>query len=140
VFLNGTLWATRSGAPADTQAPTATLTSPTGGESWTAGSQHAVTWAATDNVGVATVDLAYSTDGGATFPGVIATAVANTGTFNWTLPTLLTATARVRATARDAAGNAGADSSHADFAITGWTITASAGPNGAVAPSGAVVV
>ncbi len=120
--------------------PTVTVTSPVGGESWGAGTQHAVTWTASDNVGVTSVDLAYSLDGGASFASPIATGLANTGSFNWTLPGVLSSTARVRVTAHDAAGNVGADSSHADFAITGWTVTASAGANGTIAPSGAVVV
>ena len=60
----------------DTQAPVVTVTSPVGGESWSIGSVHNITWTATDNVTVASVDLALSTDGGATFPTAIATGIA----------------------------------------------------------------
>ena len=49
-------------------APVVAVTSPDGGETWKAGSTHAITWSATDAVGVTSVDLAYSTDGGASFP------------------------------------------------------------------------
>ncbi len=124
----------------DTEAPVVNVTSPVGGETWAAGSSHAVTWAATDNVVVASVDLALSTDGGATFPTNIATGLANTGTYTWAVPVTLTSTARVRVRACDGTGNLGADSSAANFAITGWTVSASAGPNGAIAPSGALAV
>jgi uncharacterized repeat protein (TIGR02543 family) len=124
----------------DTQAPVATLTSPVGGESWAVGSTHNITWTATDNIVVANVDLALSTDGGATFPVAIASALANTGTYAWTLPFTPSATARVRVTAHDGFGNPGADSSHVNFAIAGWTVTASAGANGTITPSGAIVV
>ena len=124
----------------DTEAPTVTVTSPTGGESWAAGSSHAITWTATDNVVVASVDLALSTDGGATFPTSIAAGIANSGTFAWSVPVVLTSSARVRVHAFDGTGNVGSDSSHANFAITGWTITASAGANGTIAPSGSVPV
>jgi hypothetical protein len=140
IFLNGTVWATRSGAAADTQAPVVTVTAPVGGEAWPVGSAQAITWTATDNVGVAAIDLAYSTDGGASFPNPIATGLANTGTYAWTVPTVLSTTARVRATAHDVAGNAGADSSHADFAITGWAITATPGAHGQILPAGTTVV
>src|SRR5262249_38226396 len=119
---------------------TVALTSPIGGESWGVSSVHAITWTATDDVGVTTVDLALSTNAGATYPTAIATGLANTGTFAWTLPLTLTNQARVRVTAHDAASNSGTDASPANFAITGWTINASAGANGAIAPSGVSIV
>jgi len=130
---------TINGTP-DTTPPVVTVTSPTGGEAWGAGTSHAITWTATDNVVVSTVDLALSTDGGSTFPTTLATGLANSGTFAWTVPLVLTSTARVRVHAFDGSGNVGSDSSHANFSITGWTVTASAGPNGNIAPSGVVAV
>ena len=95
------------------------------------------TWNATDNTGVNSIDLAWSADGGATFPNAIATGIPNTGTFAWTPAGLPTATARVRVRAYDSGGNVAADSSAANFALTSWTITASAGTNGSIAPAGA---
>ncbi len=139
LFLNASLWASRRTA-GDVTAPTVSVTSPVGGETWKAGSSHAITWTASDNVGVTAVDLAYSTDGGATYPNTIATGLSNTGTYAWTVPNAPSATVRVRATARDAAGNSGAGASAANFTIDRWTITASAGTNGTISPSGAVAV
>jgi len=136
---SGGLTLTINGTP-DTQPPVVSVTSPAGGEAWGAGTSHAITWTATDDVVVNTVDLALSTDGGATFPTSIATGLTNSGTFSWTVPLVLTSTARVRARAFDGSGNVGSDSSHTDFSITGWTITASAGPNGGISPSGVVPV
>jgi subtilisin family serine protease len=52
------------GTPPDSTDPVVTLHSPNGGETWAAGSAHAVTWTATDNIGVSYVDLHYSTNGG----------------------------------------------------------------------------
>jgi len=124
----------------DTQPPLVDVTSPDGGESWAAGSSQVITWTATDDIVVASVDLAFSTDGGATFPTAIATGIANSGSYNWTVPLAVTTQARVRVRAVDGSGNVGSDSSAADFAITGWVITATAGPNGTIAPSGAVSV
>ncbi|MBI5838416.1 MAG: T9SS type A sorting domain-containing protein [Candidatus Eisenbacteria bacterium] len=141
VFMNAAIWVTRRDAGAgDTIPPVVTITSPVGGESWALGSAHNITWTATDAVGVTSVDLAYSVDGGATFPNVIATGLANSGSYSWTLGGLPSATARVRAIAHDAAGHVGSDSSHANFTIAGWTITASAGANGSIAPSGTIGV
>lgn len=140
IFLNGTLWATRTGGAADVTPPSVTLTSPVGGESWGVASVHNATWTATDNVGVTTVDLAYSTDGGATYPNAIATGLTNTGTYAWTIPALLSNTVRVRVTARDAAANSAASSSGANLAFTGWAITATQSANGAITPAGTAVV
>jgi hypothetical protein len=130
---------TINGAP-DVTPPTVTVTSPAGGESWAAASSHNITWTATDDVIVANVSIALSTDGGATFPTAVATGIANSGTFAWSVPVNLTSTARIRVRALDGAGNVGSDSSHANFSITGFTVTASAGANGSIAPSGTVQV
>jgi beta-lactamase superfamily II metal-dependent hydrolase len=135
---------TNSGTPGDVTLPVVTISAPSGGESWASGTSHAITWNATDNVGVTAVDLAFSTDGGVTYPNAIASGLANSGTYAWTVPATPSTAARVRVTARDAAGNAGTAASAANFAITTagttWTITASAGANGAITPGGAVVV
>jgi hypothetical protein len=143
LFLNATLWATRrssGGGGGDTTPPTASVTSPEGGETWKAGSSHTITWSASDNVGVSTIDLAYSTDGGATYPGTIATGLSNSGSYTWSVPNAPSTTARVRVTAHDAAGNTGSGASTGNFTIDRWTLTASAGTGGTISPSGAVAV
>src|SRR5206468_8865677 len=95
---NATL-STAAGAPAtvpiDNQAPAVAVTSPNGGEAWAVGSSQTLTWNATDNAGVANVDLAYSTDGGATYPNAIATGIANSGSYAWTVPNTPSTQARV---------------------------------------------
>lgn len=130
---------TNSG-PGDLTPPVAAITSPGGGEDWKAGSTHAITWTATDNLGVTTVDLAYSTDGAVSFPNTIAAGIANSGSYPWTVPNAPTAMARVRVVAHDAAGNVGSGTSVASFAISTWTIMASAGSGGGISPSGAVAL
>jgi hypothetical protein len=139
LFMNATLWATRRTTPADLAAPVVTLSAPAGGESWKAGSTHAITWTATDNVGVTAIDLAYSTDGGATFPYAIATGITNSGTTPWSVPNTPGVATRVRVTAHDLAGNTGL-ASGGNFTIDTWTITATSGAGGGIAPSGAVAV
>jgi FlgD Ig-like domain/Ser-Thr-rich glycosyl-phosphatidyl-inositol-anchored membrane family len=138
-FTNVTASHTITATFADVTAPTVTVTAPNGGELWLVGTSHSITWTASDNVGVTSVDIAWSTDGGATYPNVIATGVANTGSYSWS-PTIATASARVRVTAHDAASNSTADASNANFATAQWTILATAGANGSIAPSGTVTV
>src|SRR2546425_2412659 len=71
-----------------------TLSSPNGGEVWTVGSSQNITW--TTGGSVPNVKLAYSTDGGSTYPNVIIASTPNTGTFAWTIPDTISATVRVR--------------------------------------------
>jgi hypothetical protein len=130
---------TINGTP-DTTPPSVALTAPVGGENWGAGTTKSITWTATDNVVISSVDLAWSSDGGATFPNTIATGVPNSGSYSWSVPVQLTSTARVRVRATDGSGNVGSDSSATNFAITGWNITASAGANGSITPSGVIGV
>ncbi|MBI5709895.1 MAG: hypothetical protein HZC42_06260, partial [Candidatus Eisenbacteria bacterium] len=70
----------------DVTPPVVTMTAPNGGETWKAGSTHNITWTATDAVGVTAVDIAWSSDGGATFPNAIATGIANSGSYAWPVP------------------------------------------------------
>ena len=86
------------------------------------------------------MDLALSTDGGATFPTPLATAIPNSGAFSWTVPFTPSTTARVRVTAHDGIGNPGADSSHVNFTLAGWTILSSATAGGTITPNGSTVV
>src|SRR5439155_6298216 len=129
------------GAPASVPiynvAPTVTVMSPNGGEILSVGSSFPITWSASDNVGVSTIDLAYSTDGGATYPNVIATGLANTGSYAWTVPNTPSSTARVRATAHDVACSSAQDASDANFAI--GDVVAAVGPTACLTPANACV-
>ncbi|HOT90730.1 MAG TPA: putative glycoside hydrolase [Anaerolineae bacterium] len=79
-----------AGGPAQ---PTLTLTAPNGGESWQVGSQHLIQWTTTGSI--PNVSLSYSTDGFATSHTIVAS-IANTGSYNWTIPNTPATTARVR--------------------------------------------
>ena len=92
------------------------MTSPNGGQTLTAAGTTTITWTATDNVAVSSVDLYYSADGGATYTLIVA-GLANTGSYVWTLPSTATVLGRIRVVARDAAGNTGSDVSNSNFTI-----------------------
>ncbi len=140
LFMNAVYWAARRGVAAgDTQAPVVNLTAPNGGEVWKAGATRSIQWTASDNVGVSAIDIDWSTDGGASW-SPIAAGLVHLGLYAWTVPNTPTTTARVRVTARDAAGNFGSDSSSTDFTVDRWIITATAGAGGTIAPAGAVPV
>ncbi|MCP5047569.1 MAG: hypothetical protein GY940_10380 [bacterium] len=63
--------------------PSITITSPNGGESWEAGTTHAVTWSYTGTI--TNVAIHYSIDSGSSWIPIIAS-TPNTGTYNWVIP------------------------------------------------------
>jgi hypothetical protein len=101
----------------DREAPAVAVTSPNGGEVWDAGSVHAVTWTALDNVGVTSVSILLSLDGGLTYDDTLATGEANDGDYAWTVDTEAAPAARIKVIAHDGAGNAGADASDGNFEV-----------------------
>jgi beta-lactamase superfamily II metal-dependent hydrolase len=132
---------TNSGTAGDVTPPLVTVSSPNGGEIWAIGSSHNITWTATDDVGVASITIQYSTNNGTTWSSV-ATGEANDGAYAWTVPGIPTSQALVKVTAYDAAANSGSDVSNAVFTvdIPTFTIVASAGAGGMISPAGDVTV
>lgn len=108
----------------DRSTPAVAVTSPNGGESWLAGSVHAVTWTASDAEGIAanSVVLEYTADDGSNWLPV-ASDLANSGSYSWTVPATASAAARVRASAADVHANVASDASDAVFTIQGTTTT-----------------
>jgi hypothetical protein len=99
----------------DTEDPEVTVTSPNGGEVWDLGATYDITWTATDNIGVTSIDILLSLDGGATYPHTLATGEDNDGVYPWYVDCDASETARVKVIAYDAAGGNGEDASDDDF-------------------------
>ena len=113
--MNVTEGGTTSGINAQLAAGTSdaiTITSPNGGESWTVGSSHDITWTSTGTI--ANVRIEYSTNNGSDWSDVIAS-TANTGTYAWTIPNAPFTTCSVRVS--DAANAAVNDACDAVFTI-----------------------
>jgi agmatine/peptidylarginine deiminase len=85
--------------------PAAHVVSPDGGELLVTGNTHDLSWCAVDDGQVSAVDLHYSTDGGASFPHLIAAGEVNDGHFDWVVPGTLTDEALVRVVAHDDEAN-----------------------------------
>ena len=117
LFQNATQWVTRRSG-VDTASPTVVVAVPNGAETWFAGSLHTITWTASDNVGVTSVDVDYSLQGPAGPWLTVQHGAANSGTATWTLPAQTSDNAFVRVAAFDAAANVGTDASNALFHIT----------------------
>ena len=72
-----------------------TLTTPNGGEEWPVGSARTITWTKVGSI--ANVRLEYSTNGGATYPYLIADPVtASNLSYNWTIPDAISTNVKVK--------------------------------------------
>lgn len=102
----------------DSAAPTVNLTSHTGGQTIPGnGASSTITWTASDDhLGSNPVKIEYSSNGGSTW-STVATGLANSGSYAWTVPTPDTSTGRIKITVTDQVGNAGSSSSSSNFTI-----------------------
>lgn len=86
------------------------VTSPGSGDELEGGSTETVTWTATDNVGVVSRAIYFSSDNGSTWTEVDS-AAGNTGSFQWDVPNISADNCLIKIFAYDAAGNVGNDES-----------------------------
>ena len=105
-------------------APTITVTSPNGGESWCVGSSHNITWTSTGTI--ANVKLEYSTNAGSSWI-TIAASTPNDGSESWVIPNTPSATSLVKVS--EASTGTPSDVSNANFTIAPQIITVTS-PNG----------
>ena len=98
--------------------PAVRVLSPDGGELWAVGQEKEITWAANDDEAITSVDLYCSTDGGVTFPIVVATGETHDGSFLWTIPAIASNQCRIKAVVHDADTNSAEDISDANFIVT----------------------
>ena len=104
--------------PPDLTPPEVTVVRPNGGEAFYAASEDTIRWVATDNIGVDSVSIYYSTDCGRTFPYTVATGEANDSVYVWTVPDTPSDSCIVKVIAYDTSLNPGEDVSDAVFGIT----------------------
>ncbi len=95
------------------------VTAPNTAVSFTGGSAQTVTWNVANSnltpVNAANADILLSTDGGQTFPTVLAAATPNDGSHSVTIPNIATSTARIKV---QATGNIFFDITDSNFTIT----------------------
>jgi len=95
------------------------IDSPNGGEVWNPGSSKTVTWHSSSIMKPAQVTLDYSIDGGSNWLTPAIATVANSGTYNWTVPNTPSANCILRV--RDAADGSPYDLSNKSFTISTLT-------------------
>lgn len=101
----------------DTQRPAVDLVSPNGGEVWDFLDEVEIRWQASDESGIAGIDLHLSRDGGATFGETLARGLDNDGSHIWRVVGTGSAACRIRVVARDSLGLAAFDESDQPFTI-----------------------
>jgi len=117
-----------SGTAPDLTPPSVTLLSPLGGGTLVPGDACTIAWTATDDAGVDSVNVDASYTGAAGPWVALAHGLANTGSWTWTVPDVVTDSAFVRVTALDHALNAGVATSDSAFAIGAQSAGVIGGP------------
>ncbi|MCP4214162.1 MAG: hypothetical protein GY765_05875, partial [bacterium] len=119
------IWARLAGWDGQTSPQsTVAVTSPNGGQVWTAGSQQEITWTSEGTLG--NVSLDYSTDNGTTWIP-ITSSTANDGAYSWTVPDSASSQCFLRVSETDGTPT---DISDAFFSIVSLADLSVAVPNG----------
>jgi C1A family cysteine protease len=113
-------WLTGGDWP-DLEQPSVQLTAPNGGEEFYFTGEEEITWNASDNHEISTVDILLSCSGNSSFPDTIASGEPNDGSFTWSVPDSSSADCYIRIIARDTAGLAQYDDSDLSFTINSYT-------------------
>lgn len=111
-------------------APTISVASPNGGNTFAGASSQTITWTASDVDGdTLTITLEYTTDG-VSYTS-IATGETNDSSFTWTVPSIDSATVKIRATATDTSAASANDLSNSNFTIDSTAPTGTVSINSA---------
>ena len=138
---NGLYWRKLLTEQPDTIPPQVQVLAPNGQDVLRPNSRFAIAWNAIDDIQVVSQDIALSLDSGATYSMPIATDLAGDASrFTWTTPReIKTQFARIKITARDAAGNVGSDTSDEDFGVYESQVRLSVSPNAQIVKGGGSV-
>src|SRR6266478_913753 len=102
----------------DSVPPQVNISAPNGGEIIDTRSSFAISWDSADDVGVASHDVSFSTDGGSTYSTIVTGLPGNVNQYAWSVPLMVNnKNVRVRVVARDAACNAARADSAANFMV-----------------------
>jgi YD repeat-containing protein len=103
----------------DSSCPEVAISAPNGGEIIEGATNFTITWTCTSPKGIVSQEIKLSTDGGKTFPNLIAAGLpGNVQSFDWTIPTdMVTTKGRIQVIVTDASGMSTPDDSDTNFII-----------------------
>ena len=124
---SGPIYCNHSGIFSLQSAPTSTIavTAPNGGESWVAGSGHAIAW--TSSGDIQSFKLDYTTNNGGSWL-TIAIVDATNHNYQWTVPATISSQYKVRIS--DTGGSGAIDDSDSTFSVTAPPAITVTSPNG----------
>ncbi len=99
-------------------ADTLSLLQPVGGESWGAATTQQIIWS---SIAIANVKLEYTTNGGTNWTTIIASTPASTGYYDWTVPSTISSSYKIRIT--DASTPSRTATSASTFSVTSSSAT-----------------
>ncbi len=115
------IWNTTTQAITVTAGPTVSVTSPNGGENVCPGASTGIQWIAS---GFSSAKIELSSDGGSSYPTLLATVPANTGSYSWNVPGNQAIGSQYKIKVSDANNAATFDESNANFTVaTATSIT-----------------
>ena len=94
--------------------PSITVISPNGGQSWVAGTKHAITWSVTNLTGYVKIELLKS---GSPVRTITSSVAASSGSYNWSIPTSQSSGSDYRIRITSTSNPAVSDTSDANFTI-----------------------
>ncbi len=101
----------------DDSLPLITVLEPNGGEVWVYNEVHDILWDSDDNVGIDSLNITLSLDGGATYPIFVTHVVGNDSVFHWTIPETTSTECLIKVEGYDGALNIASDISDSLFTI-----------------------
>ncbi|MBN2619514.1 T9SS type A sorting domain-containing protein [candidate division WOR-3 bacterium] len=101
----------------DNVPPEITVVVPNGGEIWYCDTTYKVEWDSDDNVGIDSIDIHLSLDGGVTYPVLVVHIEGDDSTYDWIIPDTTSEICKIRVTGYDVAGLTTIDESDSVFII-----------------------
>jgi len=101
----------------DSIAPTVTVLAPDGGEVWYSNDIDTIRWVASDDIGVASYSISYTTNGGGSWNTIQARATGNPMIYLWHVPNIVTSTCKVRVLVWDDVQHLASDISNGTFSV-----------------------
>jgi beta-lactamase superfamily II metal-dependent hydrolase len=101
----------------DHQGPIVDIITPDGGEVWTVGSERSIFWSATDESGIDSVAIQYSSNAGINWYNIRPYTHDNSGFYSWIVPDIRSRATQIRVQCKDVFGNMGQGISATVFTI-----------------------